>query len=301
MKDTQTFLVLGITLGVMLLTGVTVMPAIAASRISAEVTTTPTVQLTDEERRALSIAAGRLFVHVGQARQAIAAHDKAGALANVAKGLTLAEIIQRAEPDYAVKSTVKAGNLVYQDESNVKPATVPIFSELDRISLEEPMLISKKQAAKQGMAAGAPVVEDVESTRSQMRLDVKMAQGHLEAAKAALSKGNLKLADASLAAIQDDAVTFEFDARARPLIDARENLMLAKTMLQQGNVKDARAELQAASDALKVYQSLSGEHRAGEVSAMRDEIDKLTPELEKNQADSVGKITALWDRMIKWL
>jgi hypothetical protein len=286
---------------VALLTGLAVSPAGAASasRISADVQTTPTAQLSDEERQALSVAAGRLFIHVDLARKAIASKDKAGALENVTKGLTLAEIIKKAEPDYTVKSTIKAGNLVYEDERTVKPAMVPIFNELDRISLEEPVQVSALHAARN--ASTAPVVEDVESMRSLMKLDVNLAQDHLQVAQTTLRKGDLKLADAALSTIQNDAVSFQFDAMDRPLVDARENLMLAKTMIQEGKPADARAELQAASDALKEYQDLAGEHRATEVRAMRDEIEKLTPEIEKNRSESIGRITALWDQLIKWL
>jgi hypothetical protein len=96
-------------------------------------------------------------------------------------------------------------------------------------------------------------------------------------------------------------VTYEFDAMDRPLVQARENLMLAKMMIQEGNAKDARAELQAASDALKEYQNMTGEHRAVEMRVMRDDIEKLAPNLEKDQTASAGKITAMWDKLIKWL
>jgi hypothetical protein len=34
---------------------------------------------------------------------------------------------------------------------------------------------------------------------------------------------------------------------------------------------------------------------------MRDEIEKLAPNLERDQTASTGKITAMWDKLIKWL
>jgi hypothetical protein len=291
----------GAVLSVVLLSGLAVSPASAASRISADVKTTPTARLSNRERRALSIAAGRLFIHVDLARKALASNDKADALANVTKGLTLAEMIQQAQPAYTVTPTIKAGKLVYEDERTVKPAMVPIFNELARISLEEPVQVSALHAAKNAKMASAPVIEDVESMHTLMKLDVDLAQSHLTVARAALKKGNLKLADAALAAIQNDAVIFRVDERDRPLVDTRENLMLAKTMIQEGNLADARVELQAASDALKEYQRVAGDHRAAEVRAMREEIDTLGPEIGTNQSDSPAKITALWDRITKWL
>jgi len=292
-------------LSVLLITGLAVAPAIAGSRVTADVTATPAWQLTDDESRAVSIAAGRLLVHVGRARQAIAKSDKAEALKDVEKGLTLIQIIKKAQPAYTVKSSVKAGDLSYEDEQTVKPATVSIFDELDFISLEEPIRISKNRVRKRARnnepTLNAPVVKDVESMHSQMWLDINMAQGHLEVAKTALSKkGDLKLAQAALTGIEDDALTFEFDTTKLPLVRARENLMLAKTLVQEGNAKAARLELQAASGALREYQNIAGEHHAREVKELRNEIDKLTENVEKDKNKAVSEIKGMWDKLIKW-
>jgi len=134
----------------------------------------------------MSIAAGRLLVHIDRARQATEKKDKQEVLAQINKGQTLVNIIEKAEPDYTIKTTIKDGDLVYEDESKVKPAFVSIYSELDQISLEGPIAAAKREAAKGANLTGAPVIKDVSLFDTQIKLDVALAKDHLEVARTPL-------------------------------------------------------------------------------------------------------------------
>ena len=120
----------------------------ATDRITADVKLVPSGQaLSDAEQRAVSFAAGRVLKHVDQARQALAKQDKLVALAQIEKGLSLVTIIEQTIPPVQVTATITAGTLQYQDEDQVKRLVVPIYQELDSVSIVEPVVAAKKSAA----------------------------------------------------------------------------------------------------------------------------------------------------------
>lgn len=279
--------------------------AFAGPTISAERISIPNKTLTNDEQRALYQAGNRLLMHVDRARQAIKEKNKESALDNVNKGLTLVQIIENAEPQYTVKTTIKSGNMVYQDENKVKPVWVPIYSELDEISMEAPITAVKTEAKKTGKMSGVPEITlDDATLRGKISLDVNLAKDHLGSAKDALSAGKLDDADKVLAAIEANGVSFSFDLRDRPLIQARENLMEAQTMISEGKNQDAKIALQSASDALAEYTAISKGNRSSQVADVRKEIDSLNKEVTQGNKDKEGllkKITAIWDKVVHWI
>lgn len=276
--------------------------ASADSTISAESNSTPNKTLTNDEQRALYLAGNRLLMHVDRARQAIKKKSNESALDNVTKGLTLVQIIENSLPEYTVKTMIKSGNMVYQDENKVKPVWVPIYSELDEVSMEAPIAASKMEAKKNAKMAGAPELTLDEATlKEKISLDVNLAKDYLGSAKNALSAGKFDDADKVLAAIEANGVTFSFDLRDRPLIQAREDLMQAKNMIADGENQDAKIALQSASDALAEYTAISKGNRSSQMADVRKEIDSLNKEVTQGNKDKEGllkKITALWDKMI---
>jgi len=96
-------------------------------------------------------------------------------------------------------------------------------------------------------------------------------------------------------------VIFAFAEADRPLLQARENLMLAKGMIEAGKVQDARIELKAASDSLAEYSKMGvGEHRANQARVLREEINAVSKEVGKNPSGVEQKITGLWDKIVNW-
>lgn len=299
------------------------------ARITADVQVTPQRQLDQEERRALSLAAGRLLKHVHQARQAVEQQQKQEAIRHIDLGLTLVRIIEEAVPTYQVTARIQAGHTTYQAQEQVKQLTVPIYAELEKVTLMAPLMAAKQEAARNGGAAhpsrsGAqaqpspaeqpsqssrtamtPVVAGVEAHSTQIMLDVSAAEQHLQAAKRALNNDKYEAADGALAAVQR-GVSFAFVEVDLPLLRARENLMLAKTHAQAGQVQDARMTLQAAAQALETYAQRADKSRAPQAQSLQQEIEDYAQQLpqqgqptRRKIQQTVEQIDEWWDRIVQ--
>jgi len=268
----------------------------AGSRITAEVQTRPAAKLNAEESRALSLAAAEILKHVNEARMAIGKKDMKAAGAHVDQGLVLVKIINETVPTFQVETTIKAGQLNYVDKENSKLPIVPIYDELQRVSVMAPVEAAKKEASK----SGVPVAVDVELIHTRADLNVDLAREGLQAAKDSIQKDDSRTADNALASIQT-GVIFNYAKMDLPLEKIRENLLLAKNLVDVGKNKEAKAALDVAGDALMDYEKGAGVSRASESKALREEIQKLSQDIEKNSKGAADQIMGWWDKVRKWL
>jgi hypothetical protein len=301
--------------------------------ITADVQVSPQGQLSEAERRTLSLAAGRLLKHVHQARQAINQQQTQQAIGHIDKGLTLVQIIENAVPTYQVTARIQSGNTVYEEKEQVKQLMVPTYAELEKVTLMAPLMAAKQEAAQNGGAAHGsmagkqsqqssseqssqqpsrspmtPVVAGVELHHTHIMFDVSAAKEHLQAAKQALNNEKYKAADGALAAVQR-GVNFAYVEVELPLLRARENLMLAKSQIQAGQGQDARMTLEAAAQALEQYAQRADKARASQVQNLQKEIQNYAQQLpqqaqqgqqtqQKNQ-QAVEQINEWWDRIVQ--
>lgn len=77
-------------------------------------------------------------------------------------------------------------------------------------------------------------VESAAGQYTVVRVDVPMAENHLQAALQALNESDLRTANANLAAVQK-GVTMVMVAADLPLLRARQNLALASAAVKSGN------------------------------------------------------------------
>ncbi|HEY9717029.1 MAG TPA: YfdX family protein [Trichormus sp.] len=173
------------------------------AKITSTVTVTPESHLNDQERAALSIAAGRLLVHVDQARQDLSKKDTDSAKKEVARASQLAEIIKTVMPGYMIKATVKAGDKSYSDQSEVKPLLVTVMENIGEIAVLEPV-----RAAKRGKVETKERLAGVEVQDTKAQLDVALAIKQLAKASSALDENNADQADQMLSSIETDDVDF---------------------------------------------------------------------------------------------
>jgi YfdX protein len=296
------------------------------TRITADVQVTSQGQLSEEERRALSLAAGRLLKHVHQARQATNQQQKQQAMGHIDKALTLVQIIESAVPTYQVTARIESGNMAYEEKEQVKQLMVPIYAELEKVTLMVPLMAAKQEAAKNGATthgsvsgkqsqqssaeqpsrtAMTPVVAGVEAHHTHIMLDVGAAEEHLQAAKQALNNNKYEVTDGALAAVQR-GVSFAYIEVDLPLLRARENLMLAKAQVQAGQVQDARINLEAAAQALERYGQHADKSHASQVQSLQKEIQnyaqQLPPQAQQTQQQNqqvVEQINEWWDRIVQ--
>jgi hypothetical protein len=269
----------------------------AADRITSSVDVKSKAKLNGAERRSISLAGSRILRHVDQARDAIAKNDKAAALENVDKGLTLVGIIEKAAPMYRVKVDIKAGDQVYHDEDNVRPYYVWLYDELDKVDLVGPLVRARSERAKKKPPGEVVKSTDLEFTA--IKLDLALARSAMETAKKDLNEGKLQEAGAALRTIQT-GVIFEFDAVDLPLTRAADNLKLAEYALSDGYTNEAEAALRSASAALKEYEKGAGEAHSKEAQKLHKEIDQLTMSLHQNPEHAKSTISGWWDRVVDW-
>ena len=303
-------------LGLMLATSVVTMPLVACAapgaeestreaRIKADVKATPTAELNQQERQAVSLAGRRLLRHVDKARSAIQAKNKDDALNQVNQGLTLVKVIEQAIPEYTVNATIKAGSVEYVDTDQVKDLIVPIFDELGRVSVLGPIKaakkdVTKKDAAKEPKDTDISVIEAVEQDETQVWLNVALAKSSLLTAEKALMDDKLEAADLDLTVLQAQGVTLVFDEAELPLVAARENLMLARVRLDEQHLQEARAALQEAATMLTAYEKTAQEPAAKKAQGLREEMSVLSQTIEQDQTGATDKIDQWWDQLAHW-
>lgn len=276
----------------LLLSGVMTTPgALAADRITSDVKVTTEGKLTDKEKRALSYSAIRILKHVHQARVDIRYKDDKDALRHSEKALKLVKIIQRALPSYKVATTIKSGDITYQDEENVKQSLIPIYVELDEAaSLLLPVRRAKLEAVEPRVA-GATTLQ-----YTSVMLDVNETGYQLERAIDLFKKSDPEGANKALRAVQE-GVIFEYDEVDVPLLKARWNLIDASRYYARKEYEAAKRALERAASALEIYKTRVGSQVSKRAQDLADEIKDLAAKLEKTTGDAAGQIGGLWDKL----
>jgi cellobiose-specific phosphotransferase system component IIA len=271
----------------------------AQERITSDVKVMTKAKLSNKEKRALSQAAGRLLKHVHQARLSIKRKDDAQAVANIEKALQLAQIIENAAPHYEVTASIKAGNITYQDNEQVKQLLIPIYAELDEVtSCLAPVRKAKKEAAAAQSETPSPVGEmDLQYT--SVVLDVGEAKYTLENALSALQKNDPDRADKALASIQEDVI-FEYDELDLPLTKARWHLMEAVRHATDKEYKEAKQSLEKSATALESYTGRMGEDASKKARALAEDIKGWAGKMEEKKEGAAETITAFWQKVVNW-
>jgi hypothetical protein len=284
----------------------------SSSRISSETDVQPQAPLTVHERAEVSRAAGQMLKQLYQARLATANKRKEEALHHVDQALELSKIIKHVMPKYQVHTKIQSGSLVYDDKEQVQPLLVPLYQELDRVNLLEPLAASRRRSVSDistvGHRKGAEgvVVAASDLDYFSTTMDVKWATAKLWTAKYYLDHGNWDRADEALRRGQD-SVSFDAGFTVLPLAKAADNIALAQDMIEAGHIDHAAEALGAASDTLKRYGDSVTGTRKDEVKQMKAEIDKLHKEIASEtklsaaQKSSATKKTAeWWYKLLPW-
>lgn len=269
-------------------------PANAAvnDRISADVQSTPTVELTNAERAAMAHAASRMLLHATQARTALSDENIPEANDNIAKGLQLLDIINEALPEYKVTSKIAAGDLTYTDESHVKPGRVPIYTDYGELS------ILNDVAGTQDQETDGVVVADAEDYVSSVLLDVHAARSNFNAAKAAIENDDLTVADTFLAGVLG-SLSYELTDVHRPLVAARENLIVAKDEVAESRWQAARMALEKASNEIDQQANRETGDNLKVLRDMATKVKALADDVEANAKTAPASIDEWHDQLAK--
>lgn len=268
-------------------------------QIFAEVETTSDTTLTPEEESALSLAAGRILIHVDRAREAVADQDQERALAELGQAKTLVAIVKGGMPTYTVTTKITAGDLSYTGEDQVQPLAIDVFAELHQVAVLAPITAAKREAGEVGRAAGLPVMTEAGLRHTRTILDVALAEAGVAAAERAVQEGNWDRAARALRNVQAGVVYHAVEVDL-PLVRARTNLVIARDALDAGLIEEAKAALQVTSDALERYEQGVGEHRADEAKSIREQINQFAQELTEETEGAQERLTAWWQEITSW-
>ena len=279
----------------------------AADAITSKVDVTPAAnKFTAADWRAVSFSANRILMHVDEALDALAEKKNDQALANIKKGTTLTNILNGVVPGATIKTEITGAGITYKDETQVKPKFVPIYREYDMVDTISPVTAQKQisQADKSAStkASRAPEFSYVGLDYSDVKLDLRLAHRDLLAAQDLLKAGDTVAAKLALQDIENNGVIFEFSATRMPLARAMDNLRLAESELKNNHPDQAKATLGAATDALKNYETVTGDSRAKDVKQLQEQINEVANNIGRYNPKSFSKkVSEWWDKVVDWL
>jgi hypothetical protein len=236
----------------------------------------------------LSVLAGKMLDETNRARIAVKDKNKTSALHDV----------EQAQAD------------LRSIQSHSRGATmIPVYQEFVSVSMLTPVIAEQNarrangnanaNANQQNQQTNQPaVVRQVAGDYTNVAVSTVVSQRNLDAAKAALEKGNWNLADRALSDVQEGVSIEEVEANM-PLTRARENLILARAAAEKGNYTEAQAALKAASNALNNYIN-AGQPHAEEAKSLKQQIDTFDNSLQQNHGDAVAKINKWWNTTSDW-
>jgi YfdX protein len=218
-------------------------------------------QSASDHRIELSTQAASLVRQAEIARQAVANHDPSVARDHVQQALALA--------------------------AKLPEAAVPISSEFEGVSTLVP--------AKRRTSVSAVTGEYTATT-----LNVSAARGHLQAALAAIDKGDLEAAGADLAAMQSEVVTKTYSGEF-PLVQARDNLAIARARATEAKYKDAILPLKSAARALDRWAHEAPRPKFADLAArLSIELEAYAERIGHDHDDAVDRISAWCDQVTDW-
>lgn len=230
--------------------------------------------------------ATEMLRHVHQAREAIEQDNRIQALQHV-------------------KEARSAFDRLDQAMSAETSKVVPIYEELEQVSIIGPIKAAKQSSEGEGAGrasadrAAPGAVQEAAAEYTVISLDTTTVKPHLEAVEAALEQGNLRQADAGLKTIQS-GVNLASVSSDLPLLRARQNLAMAHRLASEGRHQEAGAPLKEAAEALNTYATTLTGTRAAEATRMRDEIRDFARNIGQNPSDAAGQISTWWDRTTGW-
>ena len=197
-----------------------------------------------------------------------------------------------------MNSTIKSGDLTYQNEDNVKQILVPIYKEEDCFF---DVSSSKGKSGKKTVLknpAGQPIFgAGLEETG--IFFDVKEAKSLLDdaipASTRTISKVRIKPWGGSRCR---RVVRDEVDL---PLERARMNLLEASRLAAADRFKEAEAFLHRTVGALETYEAEVGGETSKKARALINSVNAVGGKLEQDKAGAKKKISGFLTELSSWL
>ena len=262
-----------------------------SSRISASVFTKPGPKLSSKEAQALSLTAGEIIRETDLSRRDLQNEDLKGAKSDINKALILVKIAERAAPKMILETKIRSGNLSFTDKREIPNYVVPIYDELEDVSVLAPVFSAKEHAEKrQGVSSATGPMGiglDEEMLQTKVSLDVGLAKSQLLKAQKAVAARQIKVADRELERLETDVI-FSYSQEDRPLLTVRANLILAKKEIEASHYKEAQAALDEARSALEEYAKSASSSRLSAINQLEDKIKDLDMQVKNAEGKKIA-------------
>ncbi len=262
----------------------------SSSRIKASVFTKPGSKLSAREAQALSLTAGEIIRETDLARRDLQDENLKGAQSDIGKAMILVKIAEQAAPKTILETKIQSGKLIFTDKREIPNYIIPIYDELENVSVLAPVFAAKKHAAeKQGISSSEGpmgIGVDEEMLQTKVSLDVGLAKAQLLKAQRAAKAKQIKAADRYLERLET-GVIFSYAQEDRPLLTVRANLILAKKALLSSRYQEAQAALDAAHSALEEYAKSASSSRLSAINKLEDKIKALDDQIKGEEGKNI--------------
>lgn len=248
--------------------------------------------LSAQDLHQASLLSARVVGHLNEAVRDLIDQDPAAAKPEIAKALTLVQLVRGLLPVTTVTTVIKdaGGKEVYRDVDTVQNERIPLYSGMIAVDVVEPIIDAKKQDVTM---KGLRLV-DADVIYTSMLADLGYLERKLKRASALLDKPEEALAQLVLAQTQGiELVTNKTD---EPLVKVQRALRLAERMVEEGNHTAARNNLQLAQVQLGAYRVLLGKEAPKVVQQLEKDIAALMDKTEEK--DAAKKIRGFWERAV---
>ncbi len=262
--------------------------AYAADTITTGTVKTASSPITKAEMADPRVAATGFVEHVNFARVALAMKNTELAKQHITQARNMVTVIKSATVEQRVITQVESGRIVYQYDTEYKYHYFPIQTGPVQVKTMDNGPV---------WATNDLAVTDADIVYLTLDLTGDKAETHINEVEAAITKGDLKLADNHLAQLTEAVVTVDSKI-AMPSVKAHDNIALARNFIAGKNYEGASYALKHADDALdEMQKDNNNKARLADITAMRKDVSNLQEYIAKKDPSMIQKATA---KMDKW-
>jgi hypothetical protein len=212
--------------------------------------------------------------------------------------------IKEGNKSAALRDVMKAQSYLQQVEAHSHGSTmIPVYQEFVSVSILSPIQAVQQQkkattVEKLPQSETNASVQEVSGNYTSVVVNTTVARDSLDAAKKALEANDLRTADSALQDVQE-GVQITMTQADLPLVQVRENLILARKYARMGDWTGSQNALLSAVHALKEYEKEQTTHQQDAVQLER-QISAYTHGLATNHAGILDKINHWWNETADW-
>jgi hypothetical protein len=204
---------------------------------------------------------------------------------------------QNAALDHVRQAESLMAEIHAQTAGQPQPVLIPVHSTTETTTMYTDVKRSKNGEMTANRMKKHTHVSDVQQQTTEQQLNVTSAQANLDAAQAALQRVDWTGADTALAEVTNLVSTTGANAPV-PLLQARQNLLLARDRISAGDYKAAVAPLREAEHSLSDFEQQGYGSVGQQAEDMRQDIEGMARHIRRDA--SVYRIDEWLQTVERW-